>query len=324
MEPSDVDRITRSFFVGSADRERDLSGYGVLLILAALIASAGIVADSTATVIGAMIVAPLMRPILGIAAALVLVDRRMLTRSVMLVLGSVLLVIGTGVAIGLLTSQPVQAATNGQVAGRVSPRLIDLIAALATGLVGAFAAVRSDVSDTLPGVAIAISLVPPLAVVGLTLEAGEPGQALGALLLFGTNVTAIVATGVLLFLLGGLRQARLASGQPLGQLKGSTLAIVASTLALVAVPLAIGSAQVAREQRTLATAQPIVELWGRSHGYTPTDLSVRGGTLYVAALGTTTTPDISALRSALDQAGLGDIGVEVEYSLGARLTSPSP
>lgn len=324
MEPSDVDRITRSFFVGSADRERDLSGYGVLLILAALIASAGIVADSTATVIGAMIVAPLMRPILGIAAALVLVDRRMLTRSVMLVLGSVLLVIGTGVAIGLLTSQPVQAATNGQVAGRVSPRLIDLIAALATGLVGAFAAVRSDVSDTLPGVAIAISLVPPLAVVGLTLEAGEPGQALGALLLFGTNVTAIVATGVLLFLLGGLRQARLASGQPLGQLKGSALAIVASTLALVAVPLAIGSAQVAREQRTLATAQPIVELWGRSHGYTPTDLSVRGGTLYVAALGTTTTPDISALRSALDQAGLGDIGVEVEYSLGARLTSPSP
>lgn len=324
MEPSDVDRITRSFFVGSADRARDLSGYGVLLILAALIASAGIVADSTATVIGAMIVAPLMRPILGIAAALVLVDRRMLTRSVMLVLGSVLLVIGTGVAIGLLTSQPVQAATNGQVAGRVSPRLIDLIAALATGLVGAFAAVRSDVSDTLPGVAIAISLVPPLAVVGLTLEAGEPGQALGALLLFGTNVTAIVATGVLLFLLGGLRQARLASGQPLGQLKGSTLAIVASTLALVAVPLAIGSAQVAREQRTLATAQPIVELWGQSHGYTPTDLSVRGGTLYVAALGTTTTPDISALRSALDQAGLGDIGVEVEYSLGARLTSPSP
>ncbi len=324
MEPSDVDRITRSFFVGSADRERDLSGYGVLLILAALIASAGIVADSTATVIGAMIVAPLMRPILGIAAALVLVDRRMLTRSVMLVLGSVLLVIGTGVAIGLLTSQPVQAATNGQVAGRVSPRLIDLIAALATGLVGAFAAVRSDVSDTLPGVAIAISLVPPLAVVGLTLEAGEPGQALGALLLFGTNVTAIVATGVLLFLLGGLRQARLASGQPLGQLKGSALAIVASTLALVAVPLAIGSAQVAREQRTLATAQPIVELWGRSHGYTPTDLSVRGGTLYVAALGTTTTPDISALRSALDHAGLDDIGVEVEYSLGARLTSPSP
>lgn len=321
---NDLAHMRTAVFFEEPGRRDKLSRFWMLLVLAAIIASAGVVADSTATVIGAMIVAPLMRPILGIAAALVLVDRRMLTRSVMLVLGSVLLVIGTGVAIGLLTSQPVQAATNGQVAGRVSPRLIDLIAALATGLVGAFAAVRSDVSDTLPGVAIAISLVPPLAVVGLTLEAGEPGQALGALLLFGTNVTAIVATGVLLFLLGGLRQARLASGQPLGQLKGSTLAIVASTLALVAVPLAIGSAQVAREQRTLATAQPIVELWGRSHGYTPTDLSVRGGTLYVAALGTTTTPDISALRSALDHAGLGDIGVEVEYSLGARLTSPSP
>ena len=66
----------------------------------------------------------------------------------------------------------VVAATNSQVAGRVQPRLIDLLAAVATGVVGAFALVRSDVSDTLPGVAIAISLVPPLAVVGLTLEAG--------------------------------------------------------------------------------------------------------------------------------------------------------
>ena len=63
---------------------------------------------------------------------------------------------------------------------RVSPRLIDLLAALATGAVGAFAMVRADVSDTLPGVAIAISLVPPLAVVGLSLESGAPEQALGA------------------------------------------------------------------------------------------------------------------------------------------------
>lgn len=85
---------------------------------------------------------------------------------------------------------------------RVSPRLIDLLAALATGAVGAFAMVRADVSDTLPGVAIAISLVPPLAVVGLSLESGAPEQALGALLLLGTNAGAI-ATGTVVFLLHG-------------------------------------------------------------------------------------------------------------------------
>ena len=93
-----------------------------------------------------------------------------------------LTVVLIGYLLGVLHANPVLAENNSQVAARVSPKLIDLIAALATGVVGAFALVRSDVSDTLPGVAIAISLVPPLAVVGLTLESGAPDEALGALL----------------------------------------------------------------------------------------------------------------------------------------------
>ena len=68
------------------------------------------------------------------------------------------------------------AETNSQVAGRVNPRLVDLLAALATGAVGSIALARDDISDTLPGVAIAVSLVPPLAVVGLTLESGAPAR----------------------------------------------------------------------------------------------------------------------------------------------------
>ena len=121
-----------------------------------------------------MIVAPLMTPILGIALAVVCADlaqpragraarpRRSGHRRR-----------------DRLARRPARAgrriaATNSQVASRVAPRLIDLVAAVATGAVGAFAVVRSDVSDTLPGVAIAISLVPPLAVVGLTLESHHP------------------------------------------------------------------------------------------------------------------------------------------------------
>jgi uncharacterized membrane protein len=93
------------------------------------------------------------------------------------------------------------AATNSQVAARVTPRLVDLVAALATGAVGSVALARPDVSDTLPGVAIAISLVPPLAVAGLTLQSGSPGQCLGALLLFATNVVAILASGIVVMAL---------------------------------------------------------------------------------------------------------------------------
>lgn len=114
--------------------------------------------------------------------------------------------------LGLLVQVDVVAGTNSLVASRVRPRLVDLVAALATGLVGAFALLRSDVSDTLPGVAIAISLVPPSAVVGLTLGSGAFDQSLGALLLSGTNVAAIIATGTALLLVGDLREGARADG----------------------------------------------------------------------------------------------------------------
>lgn len=103
--------------------------------------------------------------------------------------------ISIGLLLAVLVPNDIVAATNSQDAGRVNPTLVDLVAALATGAVGSIALVRRDISDTLPGVAIAISLVPPLSVVGVTLEAGEPSQSWGALLLFLTNVTAILAVG---------------------------------------------------------------------------------------------------------------------------------
>src|SRR5262245_45414454 len=183
VHPADLARMRdQLFFEGEHQRTR-LSRFWVLLPLSAVIASAGVVGDSTATVIGAMIVAPLMTPILGVALAATLADRENLVRSVLLVVLGALVVIAIGFVIGLVTAVPVVAADNSQVAGRVEPKLIDLVAALATGAVGAVALCRSDVSDTLPGVAIAISLVPPLTVVGLTLQSGEPSESLGALLL---------------------------------------------------------------------------------------------------------------------------------------------
>ena len=192
---ADLERMRDQLFFEGPERSTRLSRFWLLLPLSAVIASAGVVGNSTATVIGAMIVAPLMTPILGIALAAALADRPNLVRSIGLVVLGACAVIAIGYLIGLFVPTPVDAADNAQVASRVSPRLIDLIAAFATGAVGAVALCRSDISDTLPGVAIAISLVPPLTVVGLTLEAGATDEALGALLLFTANVTAILAMG---------------------------------------------------------------------------------------------------------------------------------
>jgi uncharacterized hydrophobic protein (TIGR00271 family) len=138
-----------------------------------------------------MIVAPLMTPILGIVLAVALTDGPNLRRCLLLVITGAAVVVAVGWLLGLFVPYPVVAQTNAQVAARVTLQLADLVAALATGAVGSVALARSDISDTLPGVAIAISLVPPLAVVGLTLESGAPRQSLAALLLFTTNVAAM-------------------------------------------------------------------------------------------------------------------------------------
>jgi uncharacterized hydrophobic protein (TIGR00271 family) len=276
----------------------------VLLVLASVIATAGVVADSTATVIGAMIVAPLMTPILGIALAVVIGDRPSLVRSVLYVLGGGLLVVAIAFTIGLVATHPDAYAANTQVAGRISPRLIDLVAALATGTVGAFALVRRDISDTLPGVAIAISLVPPLAVVGLLLEVGRYADAAQALLLFGTNVAAIVLTGTIVLGLYRVRPAAVASGHAAPELGRATFAAVVGLVVLVAVPLSIGTLNVVRDQQVTATAKPVAQSWAARAGWQVSTIDVVNGTVVVTALGPPPEVDVAALRGELDRAGL--------------------
>lgn len=314
----DIDRMTTRVFLagdgaaGAAAR----SAFWVLLVLSAVIAAAGVVSDSTATVIGAMIVAPLMTPILGTAVGLVLADRRQVVVGVLLVVAGMATVVAIGFALGLLVDEPVVAATNSQVAGRVAPRLIDLVAALATGAVGAFALIRPDVSDTLPGVAIAISLVPPLSVVGLTLESGAPGQAFGALVLFGTNVAAIIATGVAVLLVFRVREAAAGSGRPVGRLTGRTLALVGAFVVLMAVPLTYGSLRMIEEQDVLAAARPVAAQWAGEAGWAVTGLTYGQNTVSVTATGLPPGPRDTALRQAFDGAGLGAVDLQVNSVVG--------
>jgi uncharacterized hydrophobic protein (TIGR00271 family) len=320
----DIERMeSRLFITAGEDRPQKWSAFWVLLVLAAIIATAGVVADSTATVIGAMIVAPLMTPILGTALALVLADRRRLLHNIALVLAGALLVVAIGYLMGLAHTIDVTAETNSQVAGRVSPKFIDLVAALATGAVGAFALVRSDISDTLPGVAIAISLVPPLAVVGLTLESGAVGEASGALLLFATNVAAIVATGTFVLLGFGVRRIVAESGRPIGRMSKGTVAAVSATVLLVAVPLLWGTIIAAYEQRIVGLATPVAEQWAEQEGWSITEISYRQNSLRIIALGPPPEADVEQLRGDLDRAGLNDEDAVVTLVIGGSKELPA-
>ena len=179
------------------------SGFFIMLVLSGVIAVAGVLADSTATVIGAMIIAPLGTPILGIAAGIVTGHRGLVARSFLWVLSGLLIVVLIGGALSTFIADPAELDSNSQISGRTSPQLLDLLAALATGTAGAFAMTRRDLSAVLPGVAIAISLVPPLGVVGVCAGQGAWDEAFGALLLFASNVVSLVIAGSIVFTLAG-------------------------------------------------------------------------------------------------------------------------
>ena len=122
---------------------------------------------------------------------------------------------------------------------------MDLVVALASGAAGGFAVSRAKVSDALPGVAIAISLVPPLCVVGVMLANGDPDAAFGALLLFLTNFLAILAAGGGMLALMGYGRVSLGGVSPANRRKAS-IAILAAT-AVVLIPLVVTSVRVARD-----------------------------------------------------------------------------
>ena len=312
--PSDLERMRAALLFEGPERSRRLSRFWTLLTLATVIASAGVVSDSTATVIGAMIVAPLMTPILGTVLSAVIGDRANLIRSIELVVLGAALVIGVAWLFAHLVPRDIVAATNSQVAARVNPGLIDLVAAIATGAVGAFALVRDDVGDTLPGVAIAISLVPPLAVVGLTLDAGETQQAMGALLLFGANVAAILATGTVVMAAFGVAGAA-AMTEPVtgdGSIRRRSRVVIGVFAFIITIPLAASSVNLVRETNLESSITTIAEGWASPRHWRIASVESRGTEVVIRSIGPLPAPDPRALRADLDAQGYRDTDVHVE------------
>jgi uncharacterized hydrophobic protein (TIGR00271 family) len=218
MPLDDVKRIEKALFFEPPDMRARLLRFTMLIIFASVIASGGLLSDSVASIIGAMIIAPLMTPIMGMVVALVLGSKSRFVRSLILVCAGISL----SIAVGWIMAETMPFGWNplmsDQVLARTSPRLLDLVIALASGGAGAYALSRSDVADALPGVAIAISLVPPLNTVGILLAGNEGDLAKGAALLFITNFTAILLAGTITFILTGLATS---AARPKGQMRSS-------------------------------------------------------------------------------------------------------
>lgn len=199
------DELAQDLDLSVGDSRAKRSAFWTMLTLSSVIAAGGVLTDSTATVIGAMIIAPLSTPIMGIALDIVRQSRTGAVRTVVL---GCLLVVGVGLLFSLVVPGGYDLLQNAQVSGRTSPGLMALVAALATGAAGAVGLARRDVAAVLPGVAIAISLVPPLVVAGVCLGKADLWQAAGALVLFLSNLLALVFAGMVVFAASGYGKPR--------------------------------------------------------------------------------------------------------------------
>lgn len=179
-----------------SEASRFSNEFFILLMASTIIASLGLLQNSTAVIIGAMLIAPLMMPILGFALGVIWGDRFLIFRSLFS------LIAGSGIAITtafFLGAMLPGITINSEMAGRIHPGFYDIIIALASGFVGAYAYANPKISNSISGVAIAVALMPPLATLGIMLGMFNFKAAFGAFLLFSINLIGISVAAVLVF-----------------------------------------------------------------------------------------------------------------------------
>lgn len=306
-------RLYEKLFFEGHGSVRRLARFFILMVFATVIATYGIITDSIAVVIGAMLIAPLMTPLMGTAASLVMGWPKRALRSGLTALVGVVLAVVLSFLLIIALPFDVGIESNTQILSRVSPTLIDLTIALVAGAAGAFAMSRPDVSDALPGVAVAIALVPPLTVAGVALEAGSASDSLGALVLFTTNVVAILLAGAVTFVLTGFTPLRRMTMSP--RRLRTTFATITVLGLMVFGALAAGSDDLNTEVFRLDDTQSEVEDWlGDDTSLRVVNLDVDGDDVAIEVVGPDRPPDPTQLAESLSDVLGDDITVTVRWA----------
>lgn len=195
--PERRELVVRDVTAGSEPGVR----FYLLLSTSALIAAFGLIANSAAVIIGAMLVSPLMTPIMGSALGLVIGDARLFANAMRsVVVGTVLAILFSAV-LGIL---PLALEATPEMLARTSPTLLDIFVAILAGFAGSYAMIDEKVSPALPGVAIAVAIVPPLSNTGICLSLGYYDGAFGSFMLFFANFLSILLVASGTFIAAGL------------------------------------------------------------------------------------------------------------------------
>jgi uncharacterized hydrophobic protein (TIGR00271 family) len=256
--------------------------FSALIVLSASIAAFGLLSDSSAVVIGAMLVAPLMTPIAAAAAAIVTARNGRLLQSAAIILLGTLGAIGVGyftsAIVGFEVTGP--ADLQAEILGRTSPGLLDLGVAISAGAAAGYILPRRSAFSALPGVGIAVALVPPLATTGICAQLDLAAQARGALLLYVTNLAAIVFTVSVMLLVSGFRPDVGASGRSVA----SRLAVTTAAVVSVAVPLTLHTQDTLRNAALRRSVTQAVDAWDDTVRVVELSADVAGDTAEVEVL----------------------------------------
>ena len=308
-------------FPQGTDRLEYLSRFAALIVLSSSIAAFGLLADSSAVVIGAMLVAPLMTPILSTAT--VQADNRELVIALGVIALGVVLAVGVGWATSAVAGDVIVGPTElpGEVEARTFPGLLDLGIAITAGAAAGYILPRRKAVSALPGVGIAVALVPPLATVGITFEAGAPTDAGNALLLFLTNLAAIVFAASAMLVLSGFRpRQRISRRHLVTRVTITSLAVVA-----VATPLGVHTRSTLQDASLRSVTARAVEDWDDSVRIVEMDTIVDAGIAQVELLvsGPHQPDRVWALADTI-RAEFGDaVDLELRYQQDLRFTVSS-
>lgn len=268
--------------------------YIILMIISTMLATLGLFADSPPVIIGAMILAPLMAPIVALSMGVLRTNEPVLLRDSLKSLAiGVALALACTVILTLLT--PLRT-VNSEIAARLNPTVLDMGVAIVSGIAGAYAHARAEIAKSLAGVAIAVALVPPLAVTGIGLGWGDSSIFLGAGLLFLTNLAGMTLAAAATFLIMGY--------SPFTYSRRGVLIMVSSVIIVTAL-LVPSFAKMVDEHRILAA----LDGWR-----TPTGAMVRDVGI------THSTPIRLSVRlideRPIDMRRLDEIKAEIEEQLG--------
>jgi uncharacterized hydrophobic protein (TIGR00271 family) len=257
------------FIFDKTDQSPFLYRMAALLVISTIIATCGLLSNSAAVVIGAMLVAPMMRPVMAAAAAITLAWPRRFTESLVLVV--LMAVFAIAIAMAITALGPHMLSIPDQVMDRTQPTFFDLVIALAAGAGGAYTMTRKE-SSAIPGVAMAVALLPPLASAGILIMFAEFGLATKAMVLFVTNFFAMILAGSLTFMATGVTPTGLFSKYP--KIVLAFLLLFTILVGAVSVPLFYYSQETWFDAEYVANKNDILQDWLKTNDLELVNVSI--------------------------------------------------